>query len=240
MSDEGANDLVFQQLNDEDYELPPKAEIAGETTANLTSGLNDVDLDNQGSIFSLNFYRSYFNVDTNEVLHRLIMGLNPLDSDFTKEISRPDLYGPIWLTVTGPFLMLVLGNIYALVQGNRHFNFASFVTSLMVTTLFTFGAPFGYRWFTASLSPPPIIMTICLFGYIMVHMIHVSFFCMIMGSNAAFLATILGGALAGVSLFRKLNSAYDELSRGKALVPNIIISVIPGIVFFIAEHVCFQ
>ncbi|KAL7057927.1 hypothetical protein AAHC03_016534 [Spirometra sp. Aus1] len=66
------------------------------------------------SIFHLDFYKSYFDVDTNQVLKRLCSSVWP----FSKECSlysslqpTPDLYGPFWITVTLIFSVAFAGSI---------------------------------------------------------------------------------------------------------------------------------
>ncbi|VDD80416.1 unnamed protein product, partial [Mesocestoides corti] len=55
------------------------------------------------SAFSLDFYRDYFDVDTHQVIQRLLCGLIPFSKKYSLTASlrpMPDIYGPFWITAT--------------------------------------------------------------------------------------------------------------------------------------------
>uniref|UniRef100_A0A5K3EP06 Protein YIPF n=2 Tax=Mesocestoides corti TaxID=53468 RepID=A0A5K3EP06_MESCO len=67
------------------------------------------------SAFSLDFYRDYFDVDTHQVIQRLLCGLIPFSKKYSLTASlrpMPDIYGPFWITATLIFSVAISGSIY--------------------------------------------------------------------------------------------------------------------------------
>lgn len=61
-------------------------------------------------IFQINYYRQFFDLDTDTFVHKLKRAMNPLDKTFTVEEeggANTELYGFIWVTGTLIFLMFV-------------------------------------------------------------------------------------------------------------------------------------
>ncbi|EUB62343.1 hypothetical protein EGR_02796 [Echinococcus granulosus] len=66
-------------------------------------------------LFSLDYYKSYFDVDTYQVVQRVISGLIPFSKRFSLSASlrpAPDLYGPFWIIITLVFSIAFSGSIY--------------------------------------------------------------------------------------------------------------------------------
>ncbi|CAM6125086.1 unnamed protein product [Calypogeia fissa] len=64
--------------------------------------------------FSVHAYRPYFNVDTSDVVERIIDSVFPFRGDFVEKTSdNPDMYGPFWICSTLVFLTAALGNLAA-------------------------------------------------------------------------------------------------------------------------------
>jgi hypothetical protein len=64
--------------------------------------------------FSVHAYRPYFNVDTSDVVERIIDSVFPFRGDFVEKTSHnPDMYGPFWICSTLVFLTAALGNLAA-------------------------------------------------------------------------------------------------------------------------------
>lgn len=76
-----------------------------------------IDGDNTGadaasaSYFSLEYYQQFFDVDADQILHRLLRAFTPWRAFLTPEDSKADLYGPFWLATTLVFLVAVAGNL---------------------------------------------------------------------------------------------------------------------------------
>lgn len=64
------------------------------------------------AFFSVHAYRPYFNVDTSDVVQRIVDSVFPLRGDFVEKTSHnPDMYGPFWICSTLVFLTAALGNL---------------------------------------------------------------------------------------------------------------------------------
>jgi len=77
-----------------------------------TSSAGELDASN-AKCWNIQYYQPWFDLDTNQELHRLKKALLPFLSSrfFDKELDeKPDLYGPFWITTTLAFLMAAMGN----------------------------------------------------------------------------------------------------------------------------------
>lgn len=67
------------------------------------------------NFWTIEYYQKYFDVQTNEVVERIISSVLPQKVSrnyFDERIKgKPDLYGPIWISVTLIFTIAVSGNI---------------------------------------------------------------------------------------------------------------------------------
>ncbi|ODV87295.1 hypothetical protein CANARDRAFT_210794 [[Candida] arabinofermentans NRRL YB-2248] len=71
-----------------------------------------------GGLFTLNYYRKYFDLTTNEFFKNILKSLNPIskindENEFT-EIG--DLYGSIWITATLIFLLFFCNSLSELIS----------------------------------------------------------------------------------------------------------------------------
>ncbi|XP_076251120.1 protein YIPF1 isoform X2 [Rhynchophorus ferrugineus] len=65
------------------------------------------------SFWTLEYYQKYFDVDTKDVLERIVASVTPKWDNSLKHHLRtkPDLYGPFWISVTLIFTIAISGNI---------------------------------------------------------------------------------------------------------------------------------
>ncbi|KAK9875675.1 hypothetical protein WA026_009471 [Henosepilachna vigintioctopunctata] len=65
------------------------------------------------SIWSLDYYQKFFDVDTKDVTDRIIASMTPkVDPKLRHKITeKPDLYGPFWVCTTLIFTIAISGNI---------------------------------------------------------------------------------------------------------------------------------
>jgi len=83
------------------------------TNAQTPTTTTGEPIDPNAKCWSIQYYRPWFDIDTNQELHRLKKSLLPFLSSnfFDKELDeKPDLYGPFWITTTLAFLMAAMGN----------------------------------------------------------------------------------------------------------------------------------
>lgn len=85
------------------------------------------------SLFQIEFYQQFFNIDTMEVVDRLASSVIPKRAPSTYLKTHlglnPDLYGPFWVTVTLIFTIGISGNLARFFQHDHssefryHYNF---------------------------------------------------------------------------------------------------------------------
>lgn len=65
------------------------------------------------SFWTLEYYQKYFDVDTKDVLERILASVTPKWDNSLKHHLRtkPDLYGPFWISVTLIFTIAISGNV---------------------------------------------------------------------------------------------------------------------------------
>lgn len=107
-----------QQDIDEMEELltdEPKLEQEGEMTSNTPA----TEETPAYSVWQLEYYQKYFNVNTNEVVMKICGSLTPrFNQDYFMNHIRPnpDLYGPFWIAMTLVFTMAISGNFVSFMQ----------------------------------------------------------------------------------------------------------------------------
>lgn len=74
--------------------------------------------------WSLEYYTFLFNVDTNEVLYRLLRSLIPYPPTFLDLVKRnPDLYGPFWIASTLIFFITFSSHIAAYLSSGSSYEY---------------------------------------------------------------------------------------------------------------------
>lgn len=66
------------------------------------------------SIWSLEYFQRFFDVDTNTVVERIAASMRPMKgTNYLQHYiqSKPDLYGPFWICVTLVFSIAISGNM---------------------------------------------------------------------------------------------------------------------------------
>lgn len=96
----------FQSYPVTDSKLPYK-----ETTRPV---LKDENTDPKISIWSLEYFQQFFDVDTDTVVERIMASMRPKPGiNYLQHHikSKPDLYGPFWICVTLVFSIAISGNL---------------------------------------------------------------------------------------------------------------------------------
>ncbi|CAK1589347.1 unnamed protein product [Parnassius mnemosyne] len=99
------------------------------------------------NFWTIEYYQKYFDVHTNEVIERIISSVLPQKVSrnyFDERIKgKPDLYGPIWISVTLIFTIAVSGNIANYLQNANkavHWRYDFHLVSYAATAIL------GYVW----------------------------------------------------------------------------------------------
>jgi len=221
------NDLVFKQLNQDNVndQMDPVEPIKPSDFSNA-------------SLFSLTYYKQFFNIESSDVLSRIVSAMNPTDKKFLSNINRPDLFGPIWISFSCSFFSTLFGNIASWSEKGKdwNFNFSSFLMSSMMCFAFAFIIPVAYKSWLSKVTSPGIISLICLYGYSLILIVPVSFLSLFVGPKADWMVSITGGSIAGYSLFSKLSNWFlDPSENKKAFIPNLVSGIVLGFVYFLVQ-----
>lgn len=184
----------------------------------------------------------YFNVTTEDVIERLIFSLNPNRREFLNDIEgNPDLYGPIWLTISVSFFAFMLGSISSwLKHGSQYtYNFQSFVTAGILLSILVFGSPFAIYFYKKAMAPSVLIM-ISFLGYSTSYLIPGCLLRLIFGS---FLGTILCLAIGCAGTY-SIYIKFDEYRKNndRNIIDNdvgLFLAIPYLIVYFFVTRTCF-
>ncbi|XP_028121103.1 protein YIPF1 homolog [Camellia sinensis] len=156
------NILVFIYKNDAD------------TFSKPASGSDEPQQQQSGwfQVFSIAYYRPYFDVETADVMERIKDSLFPFKGSFSEKTSNnPDLYGPFWICTTLTFVAASIGTFVTYVahklqkkEWNYDVNLVTWSAGLFygyVTVV-----PVGlYIILKYSSVPSGLVQLFCLYGY---------------------------------------------------------------------------
>ncbi|XP_020342443.1 protein YIPF1 [Oncorhynchus kisutch] len=131
--------------------------------------------------WTFEYYQSFFNVDTMQVLDRVKRSLVPLPGrNFIKHTlqSSPDLYGPFWICVTLVFSLAISGNLSTFLNSlgspDYHYRpqFHRVTIAAVVIFLYAWLVPLGVWGFLTwrqreerQQSGYSFLETVCVYGY---------------------------------------------------------------------------
>lgn len=100
----------------------------------------DADVPPQKSFWTIEYYQKYFDVDTKDVLERILASVTPKWDNSLKHHLRtkPDLYGPFWICVTLIFTIAISGNVANYLQHastKYHWKYDFHLVSYAATTI---------------------------------------------------------------------------------------------------------
>ena len=219
------NDFVRTRLN-EDFP---------DEIINSSSTINSNDF-SKASLFSLTYYKQFFNIDSQEVLNRILITINPKENKNLLNIS-PDLYGPIWISISVSFFSMFFGKISSFTKNNElNFNLGNFLMNIILCGFFTFILPLIYKYLLININLPSIFSLITLFGYSLILILPNSLICLIVGKKADWVFSLIGGCFSGYLLFKKLNLNFNDLNeKKKSFIPNLLCSIILCLIFLFIQ-----
>ncbi|KPP62559.1 protein YIPF1-like [Scleropages formosus] len=134
-----------------------------------------------GAFWTFEYYQSFFNVDTMQVLDRIRGSVMPLPGkSFIKSHIRgnPDLYGPFWICATLVFSMAISGNLSTFLsqmgQPQYHYRPQFHRVTIAAVAVFAYAwlVPLGVWGFLTwrqsterQISGYSFLETVCVYGY---------------------------------------------------------------------------
>ncbi|XP_035916853.1 protein YIPF1 [Anopheles stephensi] len=189
-----------------------------------------------GSIFSLEYYQHFFDVDTMIVVDRIATSMIPKRAPVNylklNIATNPDLYGPVWIVLTLIFTIAISGNMASYLQntGNHHWRYNFHLVSYSATAIITYallvpGALWAFlKWSThtnemaiddeedeqQAVGTPSLLSLVCVYGYSLAIYIPVSVLWTIQVSLFQWLLVITGAFLSGFALLMILMPALKK------------------------------
>lgn len=189
----------------------------------------------QHSIWQIEYYQKYFDVNTTEVFAKLRGSMTPTFNQnyFNNQIRpNPDLYGPFWVTMTLIFTIAITGNFVSFIENfgsdfKWHTDFHKVSTSAAAIITYWWLAPtilyFLMRWRfqTAEAVEFSFLELLSVYGYSLTVFIPTSFFWMIDVSIVQWALVLVAVALSGSVLF---STFWPSLSKDSSKQIALVIA----------------
>ncbi|KAG0787937.1 hypothetical protein G6F57_003664 [Rhizopus arrhizus] len=137
-------------------------------------------------IWSVEYYATFFDVDTSQVIERCLKSMYPV-GDFAADTlqNQPDLYGPFWIATSVVFSVFVCsslaGSLAAYIAGQSHvYDFTLLSFAVFVVYMYAFLCP-ALIWASTKYfgCQPSLLDIINYYGYSLTIWIPVSLLCII-------------------------------------------------------------
>lgn len=198
-------------------------------SGNLDSNAEPTEV-TQYSVWQIEYYQKYFNVNTTEVIAKLTGSMTPTFNQnyFNNQIRpNPDLYGPFWVTMTLIFTIAITGNFVSFIENfgsdfTWHTDFHKVSTSAAAIIIYWWLAPtlvyFLMRWRfqTAEAIDFSFLELLSVYGYSLTVFIPTSFLWMIDISIVQWALVLVAVALSGSVLFSTLWPSLSKDSSKQA------------------------
>lgn len=195
------------------------------------------------TFWSFAYYQSFFDVDTNQVLKRIIWSMipNPKANYLTKHIRpNPDLYGPFWICATLVFSTAISGNLanylYVANTGTYEWRYDFHKVSMAATTIYTYAnmvplALWLFLWYRKSESGYTLLEMMCVYGYSLAIYVPISVIWVIQVSWLQWFFVLVGTFLSGAVLLLATWPAFYDIQKNIS-VP--VMAILLGLHFLLA------
>ncbi|KAG1659040.1 Protein YIPF1 [Nymphon striatum] len=238
--DNSTEELQFQKFTDESENkdgtdthftsFPIPSPDSFEEEADLLSG----EKKGPPSFWTWEYYQSLFDVDTNQVLQRILWSMIPRPGYMQRCIkSRPDLYGPFWICATLVFTIAISGNIadYLRSEGMKKdiWRYDFHKVSFAATAIYTYAwfvplAIWGLLWYRSSRTSYSLMQIICVYGYSLSIYIPLSILWLININWLQWSLVLIGSVSSGIVLLLTFLPTVKSDEKKKA--GYVIIGVI--------------
>eukprot|EP00128_Syssomonas_multiformis_P016947 Colp12_sorted_trinity150504_noHs@8018 len=206
---------------------------------NVTGDIGDLNEDRENllpasaqptnlSFWSIEYYKRFFNVDTNQVLNRSWRSFYPLKGDFLESLcANPDLYGPFWIVTTLIFAIAITSNLSTAIYSTAEIWYYDFKRVVAGTALYAYAvllpiSVWGLLKWLASVNVS-ILELVCLYGYSLFFYIPVSILSVLQLEWLRWLLMTVALCLTGGTLLVNL---YPLVKTQPLNVKAIILGVI--------------
>ncbi|KAJ1720488.1 hypothetical protein LPJ53_004889 [Coemansia erecta] len=184
------------------------------------------------SVWHIEYWAQYFNVDSQDVVQRTYLAVVPKDSFLDVYNSNPDLWGTFWIPTSVIFVMFVTASLsqsiaesLAGTQREYDFTMLTFATFTIYVYILTVGS-FVYAATKYFGSQPGLMECFSVYGYGMAVWIPISVLCVLPFDWFRWTMVGVGFASSGFFIMRSVNQIVSR-SNGKlhkAIIPLILVA----------------
>ncbi|KAI8324003.1 Yip1-domain-containing protein [Martensiomyces pterosporus] len=184
------------------------------------------------SVWHVEYWARYFNVDSRDVVQRVFLAVVPKDSFLDVYNANPDLWGTFWIPTSVVFAMFVTASLSQsiakiLAGGKREYDFTmlSFATFTVYSYVLTVGA-FVYLATKYFGSQPGLMECLSVYGYAMAVWIPISILCVLPLDWFRWAVVAVGFVSSGFFIMRSVNQIVGR-SNGKlhkAIIPLLLVA----------------
>lgn len=194
------------------------------------------------SFWSIEYYQKFFDVDTQDVLDRILASVTPRRDNSLKHHLRrkPDLYGPIWISITLIFTIAISGNVANYLQNANkqiHWQYDFHLVSYAATAIILYVTlvPFtlwGLLKWSSDVNDlegletdviPGALELICIYGYSLFIYIPVSILWSIQIGTLQWILVMVASTVSGSVLLFTLLPALRVSKHKLFLIIGIIL-----------------
>eukprot|EP00563_Minutocellus_polymorphus_P004280 CAMPEP_0181036922 /NCGR_PEP_ID=MMETSP1070-20121207/9126_1 /TAXON_ID=265543 /ORGANISM="Minutocellus polymorphus, Strain NH13" /LENGTH=381 /DNA_ID=CAMNT_0023114603 /DNA_START=38 /DNA_END=1183 /DNA_ORIENTATION=- len=201
------------------------------------------------SCLSLDTYRTYFDVDTADVLKRVVgsVKMANIPDGFRNDLlgvaggadaKGPDLYGPFWLTTTMVFFLAVTSNMHGYLHRDDVSEFESDINHLVhampVLYSYAFLLPVTLFLVLRCMAIPFNLMElICLYGYSLVPYAPTLLLCLIPVNFLEWIVLLAATCLSCLFILRNVSTPILSSDVGLSKAPALVMFVVACHLIFV-------
>jgi len=192
------------------------------------------------SFWTFEYYQQYFDVDTHQVLHRILGSMipNPKTNYLQQHIRpNPDLYGPFWICTTLVFTTAIAGNLANYFQSIGHeytWHYDFHKVTFAATAIYSYWwiiptIIWGLLMWRGSQAGYTYLEMICVYGYSLAIYVPISILWTIQVSWLQWLLVLLGMGLSGAVLVITFWPAIRDDNKQFAILTVVLILLFHGL-----------
>jgi len=215
--------------------------------------------------FNMQTYQAYFDIDTIDVQNRIISSCltfhlqdhfrsSVVGIERTGAMKGPDLYGPLWITMTLVFLTAVTSNFAAYVRFNTRtkeledneelfeYDLQHLIRASTILFTFVFVIPTIYWMGTncMGLRALNLVDWICYYGYSMTPFLPAVVICMLPSSIWSWLVLLVATAASALLVIKNVSNALLAVDASGSKAPTIVMSILGvHVIFFFTVKLVF-
>ncbi|XP_065657839.1 protein YIPF1-like isoform X1 [Hydra vulgaris] len=180
------------------------------------------------SFWTFEYYQAFFDVDTYQVLTRILHSVIPSYQNYllTKIRPNPDLYGPFWICSTLVFTIAICGNLssFFAAEGSLiHFKSDFQLVSLSACVIFSYGwvvpaISWGYLTWRGNPVGFSFLEIVCVYGYSLAIFIPISIMWVVPFDWLRWIFVAIGVLTSGSVLVRTFWTALQDESKKVAFL----------------------